>query len=167
MDKDQALVKVQSLLSGRDDTTIDHKGRIVLPRMVREAVGKPFVLMIGKKGCLEATSNANFLSIWSEIERYSPHSDIRREYALLVMGNSFVGIEPEDNGRFVIPATAREKANLSLGSKVVVISAGDVAEIWPEDEFAKYDADRLGYQAERRKHWNDLRKMMLDEGAMA
>lgn len=162
---DQSFLAVQSLLSGRDETTIDKKGRLLLPKAVRIAVGNPFVLMIGKKGCLEATSNANYLEIWAEINRYSKHSDVRREYALEIMGNSFTGIECEETGRFVVPAVAREKANLALGSDVIVISAGDVAEIWTVEEFKKYDKDRLGYNAARRNYMSTLRRQMIDEGA--
>ncbi len=166
MDPDLALRMVQGLLAGKDDTaTIDQKGRIILPKNVREAIGRPFVLMIGKKGCLEATSNANYLSIWSEIERYSPHSDYRREYAVEIMANSFTGVDCEDNGRFVIPAVMREKAKLDLGSNIVIQSAGDVAEIWSAAEFEIYAKDRMGYNRERRQYLTELRQLMINEGA--
>ncbi|MBA4292393.1 hypothetical protein C0431_05435 [bacterium] len=162
--KTDHLAAVQSLLSGRDETTIDKKGRMMLPKSVRDAVGTNFVLMVGKKGCLEVTSNKYYLELWEEIGRYSPHSDARRDYALEVMGNAKTGIEAEESGRFVVPKDLVEECRLPKPGEVVIIAAGDVAEIWSKEEYEKYKADRKGYNAERRTYISELRREMIEEG---
>lgn len=160
------LAAVQSLLSGRDKTVIDKKGRLMLPKTVRDAVGTNFVLMIGRKGCLEVTSNQYYNELWAEINRYSKHSEYRRDYALEVMGNAFPGVEAEESGRFVVPQDLCDECNLTRGEPVVVIGAGDVAEIWSEKEYAAYRADSKGYNRERRDLIAGLYKEMVAEGVV-
>ncbi|MBL8069073.1 MAG: hypothetical protein JNM28_11535 [Armatimonadetes bacterium] len=161
------LAAVQSLLSGRDKTTLDKKGRMMLPKTVRDAVGVNFVLLIGRKGCLEVTSNQYYNELWAEINRYSKHSEYRRDYALEVMGNAFPGVEAEESGRFVVPQAIGDECKLTRGEAVVVIGAGDVAEIWSESEYAVYQRDPKGYNRERRDRIAELYKGMLAEGPVA
>lgn len=161
------LAAVQALLSGRDKTTLDKKGRMMLPKTVRDAVGTNFVLMVGKKGCLEVTSNQYYVELWAEINRFSKHSEYRRDYALEVMGNAFPGVEAEESGRFVVPQDLCDACDLKRGEGVVVIGAGDVAEIWSETEYKEYQKDPMGYNRARRDKINDLRKAMIAEGTVA
>jgi|GEM_PF-1133626 len=161
------LSAVQSLLSGRDTTTIDKKGRLMLPKSVRDAVGTNFVLMVGRKGCLEVTSNQYYFELWAEIKKYSAHSDYRRDYALEVVGNAHTGIEAEESGRFVVPSDLCIECKIPKPSKVVIIGAGDVAEIWSEDEYEKYQLDPSGYNRARRDRIAGLRRSMIEEGDLA
>lgn len=158
------LSAVQSLLSGRDHTTIDKKGRLMLPKSVRDAVGTNFVLLVGRKGCLEVTSNQYYVELWAEIKKYSAHSDYRRDYALEVIGNSHPGIEAEESGRFVIPSDLCSYCKIPKPGKVVIIGAGDVAEIWSAEEYKKYQEDPSGYNRARRDKIAGLRKAMIEEG---
>ncbi len=153
------------LLAGEDLTMVDDKGRILLPKSIRIALGESFVLRIGRLGCLEAMHEDVFLSAWREIEQYSVHSDARREYAALFFSLSFKGVKPDSTGRCVIPAVARERCKL-LDVEAKIRPAGDVVEIWNAEEFKLYEADKRGYNREFRDMLESYRREMVEEGKL-
>ncbi len=153
------------LLAGEDHTTVDDKGRILLPKSIRAALGESFVMRIGRLGCLEAMHEDVFTSAWREIEQYSQHSDARREYAALFFSLSYKHVKPDSTGRCVIPPAAREQCRL-LDVEAVIRPAGDVVEIWNAEEYEIYKADKRGYNREFRDMLESYRREMVEEGKL-
>lgn len=147
-------------LTGHDKASLDSRGRIAVPKAMRDGLGEKFVVMIGRKGCLEAVSTASFARIWSEIERHSPHSEARQDYAVAIMSNSWT-VEFDKTGRFVVPEKAQTAS--ALKQELLLRSRGDAVEIWGVEEFAKYEQDEDGYKSEKRKKMKDLRRRMLED----
>ena len=148
-------------LSGYEVSTIDDKGRILLPKSMRDGVGERFAVMIGRKGCLEIVSEDRFQAAWAKIQEACLHSEYAQEYAGLVYGDSFSGLKFDTAGRFVVPIPAREKAGLK--NEIYIRGAGGHVEIWDLAEFRKYEADMLNYNKSRREQFQMLKKLMAEE----
>ena len=157
--------RVETLLMGRDKVKIDLKGRVVMPRDVRLAVGTKLVLTVGPKGCLELTSYLHFDEKWDLIQR-CVISEARSQYAEETMGNSY-RLEADESGRFVIPQDLCDEGKIKRGSEIWFIGVGDKAEIWDLSERKVYDADRDAYNKGRRERIESLRKAMIAEGAVS
>ena len=148
-------------LTGSDKASIDNRGRIPVPKPMRDGLGEKFYVTLGRKGCLEAVSLDSFARIWGEILKHSPHSEPRQEYAAAIMSNSWQ-VEFDKTGRFVVPELARTKA--SLTGPVFLRSRGDAIEIWAEAEFEAYERDEDGYNKAIREKMKDMRRRMLEDG---
>ncbi len=150
-------------LGGHDSAAMDARGRIPVPKMMRDSLGEKFVLRIGIKGCLEAISFRELDRIWEEIERHSPHSEARQDYAVEVMMNMWHPIQFDKTGRFVVPEAAKVQGNLK--EAVFLRSRGDAVEIWAQEEYDAYNKDTSGYRQKEREKMRLLRRAMLEDDA--
>lgn len=114
---------------GRFDYAIDPKGRLNFPARFREAMnGEPFVVMEWIDHCL-------FVLPMSEVERIAERmggDELMESWELT--GDLFstaCDVEPDKQGRILIPAELREYANLT--KNVTIIGNRKHCEIWDTD----------------------------------
>ena len=123
---------VKAMLIGEYNPSIDLKGRLHFPARLREDLGDKFIVTKGLDNCLFVYS----LSEWAELEakiKALPMSRSRTMQRFFFAGA--VEVEPDKQGRILIPANLREYAHLD--KDVTVVGASVRAEIW---DTAQYQA---------------------------
>ena len=130
-------------MRGEFKSTLDAKGRMNFPVKLREEFGDNF--MISKSVgalCIKVYKTAD----WDELEAKldsSPQTktaDLRR-----FLITSAYEIEPDKQGRALIPAPLRDYAGLQ--TDIVIVGVGKYAEIWDKEKWdelnAKMDSQSL------------------------
>ena len=119
---------------GINSATLDAKGRMALPTRVREQVaelsgGHLVVTIDTRERCLLLYP----LPLWEDVQRkvenlpnVNPRS---RTLQRLLIGHA-TDLEPDANGRVLLPQKLREYAGLD--KKLVLVGQGNKVEIWSE-----------------------------------
>ena len=108
--------------------TLDDKGRLTLPAKFRGPLAEGVIITRGLDGCLFVftTENwANFTTILNEKLPFTQKS--AREFSRLFFSGA-VDVEPDRQGRVLIPPFLREYAHLE--GEVVIIGANTRLELW-------------------------------------
>lgn len=138
-------------LVGTEEVTIDEKGRVLVSKKKREALGSPFSVGIGVKGCLVAYTREAWQSLNAQLssdDALDIGTDTLRE---IMYGEAETGIEFDPQGRFVVPL--RQRRLLGLKGAALLIGAGNKLEIWSVAEYMKYKEDRRTYTE---KVWREI-----------
>ena len=124
------------MLIGQFEHTIDAKGRINFPAKFREDMGDRFILTKGLDNCVAVYS----LEEWRRWEqKLSTLPDSKSRQLKRFFFASATDVEPDKQGRIVLPAVLREYAGLE--KDVVVIGASDRAEIGDAKRWAADNED--------------------------
>lgn len=146
--------------TGRDETSIDGKGRVAFSKKFRDKLGEDFLFGLNHYGCLIATSRAEFEKMYAEIDAAPRLSTGRAIYS-----EEFLSTFEDDNnfdktGRVVIPQSLRVAAKLT--GDVILVGAGDTVQVWDKGEYEIYRADRNAYNFDRqetlRKAYDDMKE---------
>ena len=120
------------MLIGEYQHTIDAKGRVNFPAKLREDLGEKFIVARGMDGCLAVYSFAE----WTRLEEsFMGHRDSKTRFIQRFIFSSAAEVEPDKQGRIVIPANLRSYAGLQ--KDVVIIGASVRAEIWSRENWEK------------------------------
>ena len=125
---------VKAMLIGEYNPSIDLKGRLHFPARLREDLGDKFIVTKGLDNCLFVYS----LSEWAELEakiKALPMSRSRTLQRFFFAGA--VEVEPDKQGRILIPANLREYAHLD--KDVTVVGASVRAEIWDSERWNAFN----------------------------
>lgn len=120
------------MLIGEFQHSLDAKGRVIFPAKLREGLGSRFIITKGLDECLFVYSKEEWKSLEDRI-RTLPISKSRTLQRFLFAGAA--DVEPDKQGRVLIPANLREYAELSRD--VVVVGASTRAEIWDKAKWEK------------------------------
>ena len=118
------------MLIGEYQHSLDAKGRISFPSKLREALGASFVVTKGLDNCLFVYR----LEDWKVLEEKTAQlltSKARQIQRFLFAGAALV--EPDKQGRVLLPQKLREHAN--LGDDVTVIGVSTRVEIWDTERW--------------------------------
>ncbi|MGL5972783.1 MAG: division/cell wall cluster transcriptional repressor MraZ [Oscillospiraceae bacterium] len=118
------------MLIGEFSHTMDTKGRMIFPLKLRESLGDKFIVSKGLDNCLFVYSIEEW-GILSEKIKSMPLSKARNIQRFLFSGATQV--EPDKQGRILIPSNLREYANLD--KDVLVAGASNRAEIWSKSSW--------------------------------
>ena len=113
------------MLIGQFEHSIDLKGRLNFPARLREDLGERFIITKGLDECLAVYSFDQWKHLEEKINR-QPVSKAR--FLQRFFFASAVEVEPDKQGRVVIPGHLREYAHLD--KDVIVTGASERAEIW-------------------------------------
>ena len=117
------------MLIGEYQHNIDVKGRMMFPARLREDFGESFVLTKGfGDQCLFVYSKSEWERIEARIKEL-PMAKARELQRFLF--SSACLVEPDKQGRILIPQSLREYAGIK--KDVMVIGASVRAEIWDKD----------------------------------
>jgi MraZ protein len=130
---------------GRYEYQLDQKGRVSLPADYRrKAEGTRFVLLQW-----ESTHLTLFpADVWEEVRgRLLELRRNRPELTTLLrdVTSRAADVEPDRQGRILIPAWLKEKAGLDGG--VLLVGAMDRVELWDPETFRKQHPDELAKDA--------------------
>ncbi len=113
------------MLLGEYQHSLDAKGRVNFPARLREDLGERFIVTKGLDGCLFVYSYEEWKALENKI-RALPLSKSRGLQRFFFAGA--VELEPDKQGRILIPANLREYAGIE--KDVMIIGASTRAEIW-------------------------------------
>lgn len=118
------------MVFGCYDPAIDKKGRMAVPSRLREKLGDSFIICRGifGKRCLCIYSEPQWEKLVESIEALpkSKSIDVKR-----FLYDGTFNVEPDSQGRILIPASLREFADLE--SEVHIIGMGTNLELWNPD----------------------------------
>ena len=114
---------------------LDEKGRLILPAKFRDALEAGVVITRTQERALAVYPRATFEAKMTSL--ISAPSTVRqvRDYQRMLMAGASDEV-PDRQGRVTIPPSLRTYAGLDRD--VVVIGAGDRAEIWDVEAWQKY-----------------------------
>ena len=113
------------MLMGKYEHSLDPKNRINFPARFREQLGDSFILTVGLDQCVAVYSEEE----WGRLEQkiaglpMAKGRSIKRYFF-----SNAVTVEPDKQGRIILPAHLREYAHLE--KDVLVTGVSDHAEIW-------------------------------------
>lgn len=113
------------MLMGEYNYAVDEKGRLNFPAKFREEMGESFTVTRWLDGCLVAFPQQAMERMVALIEEKSIVKS--RQLKRVLYGNAVV-VQPDKQGRILLPANLRAHANLQ--KDVTIIGAGAYAEIW-------------------------------------
>jgi MraZ protein len=122
------------VLYGGFDSTLDAKGRVVLPTKLRNELGTDFQLMMGFGEYVAIFPAENYKKMLDEMMLMKKSSAEYLAFARHVLGSAHDG-EIDGNGRVRIPAELRKESKLE--KSVRIIGVGDHIEIWDSELYAQ------------------------------
>jgi len=123
---------------GEYQHSIDAKNRLFIPAKFREELGGSFYITKGPDGCIYVCSQEYWTSIEEKLKTF-PISKSRNLQRTLFANAA--KLEPDAQGRIVIPKKLKEYANLI--KDVAIIGVSTHAEIWDLERWRQIDEDEL------------------------
>ena len=119
------------MFSGEFKHNIDAKGRIIMPVKFREAIGDSFVITRGLDKNLYVYSHDEWDKFCKKLSALPLSSREARNFSLLFLSGA-TDCEIDKQGRFLIPPTLREFADLT--KEVTVTGSGNKLAIWSSEK---------------------------------
>lgn len=124
------------LFLGEYDHALDDRGRITLPRKIRQELGKGEVIVSrGFDACIFGFDRDS----WEKEATKQLEAPVTEEKARSIRRYMFAGaqkVEVDKLGRILLPALLKEYAGVT--GEVKVIGAGDHFEIWDKEKWEEY-----------------------------
>jgi len=117
--------------------TLDEKGRLVIPRKMREEIGHVAYVLKGFDGALSIYKQEAFDKLVSEINSLPFNEKNTRAYLRLQLA-SVSELEVDKMGRVQIPTQMLNK--FGIGKDVTVLGAGDHIEVWDAKAYSNYES---------------------------
>lgn len=122
------------MLTGEYQHNMDLKGRVTVPSKFREDLGDTFYVCKGLDGCLFLLSQAQWDKL---VEKVSAIPLAQGKAIQRYFFSGAAEVEPDKQGRILIPQNLREHAGLE--KDVTVIGAAVRAEIWDTARWNAYN----------------------------
>lgn len=127
--------KWEIMFFGNYNHSLDEKGRLVIPRKMRDELGKQIFIMKGFDGALAVYKLEAFEKLTQELESLSFNRKENRDYLRIKLA-SVVDLEVDKTGRVQLPTNLLAK--YKIGKDVVVLGAGDHIEVWDSQAYEQY-----------------------------
>ena len=124
------------MLLGEFNYNLDAKGRVFVPSKLRETLGDSFVLAKSMDRCIAVYS----LEMWQRyVDKLSAIPEMKARSIRRFVFSTAIDATVDSQGRVVLSQALREYAGLE--KEVVIIGAGDHAEIWDSKVWQSYMGD--------------------------
>ena len=124
---------------GQYNVNLDPKGRIALPARIRprteSGASVELALTKGLDGCLAIYTDEEWTSFQNRLDELSFTNRDLRSFSRHFYSLACI-VEPDRQGRFLIPANLLEEAGLK--KEVLIIGANRWIEIWNPESYRKY-----------------------------
>jgi len=134
------------MFQGETAITVDDKGRMAIPTAYRDEVargGNRLVVTYNpyEAGCLWLYPEAEWQRVRDQVNALPNAKRVHRNLQLKLVGAATL-VEPDGNGRIVLPPTHRAAAGLE--KKVVLLGMGGKFELWSEQAHAAQVQSTIG-----------------------
>ena len=134
------------MFQGETAITVDDKGRLAIPTAYRDEVargGNRLVVTYNpyEAGCLWLYPESEWQRVRDHVVALPTAKRVHRNLQLKLVGAATV-VEPDGNGRIVLPPTHRNAAGLE--KKVVLLGMGGKFEWWSEQAHAAQVLSTIG-----------------------
>ncbi len=130
--------RVISVFLGEYQHTIDAKNRIVLPSKFRDGLGQHFVVTKGLDNCLFVYAMPEWEALHDKVKSLPVTDENVRRFVRFFFGGA-MDVEPDSQGRVMIPANLREYAEIK--KEIVSIGVSNRIEIWSKENWNAYNND--------------------------
>ena len=120
---------------GNYSHSLDEKGRLVIPKKMREELGNKIFIMKGFDGALAIYQLSAYDKVMEELQKYSFNKKENRDYLRLKLA-SIVDLDVDELGRVQLPTAVVNKYHIN--KDVVVLGAGDHIEVWDKARYEEY-----------------------------
>lgn len=123
---------IKKMFRGINAINMDAKGRVAIPARYRDSEGldKMVLTIDTEETCLLLYPEEKWQVIEENLQKLPSFNTHARRIQRLLIGHA-TDLEPDSNGRILIPPLLREYAKLE--KKVVMIGQGNKFEIWDDD----------------------------------
>ena len=115
---------------------LDDKGRLMIPRKMREELGYKVYIMKGFDGSLSLYHEERYQKLVEEFSRLSFNQSKVRDYLRLQFASTYE-MEVDKLGRVQIPTALLTKYGIS--KEVLVLGIGDHIEVWDKAKYEEYE----------------------------
>lgn len=147
-------------VAGGSNTTLDPKGRVIVPKDKRLHLGKDFVMNLGERGQVVCYPVPTWNTLMDTIEEADPLSLGATDYIREFVGSAEFDNNCDEQGRLVIPKDLRARAKIT--SEVRIIGRGPVVEIWSLEEFNSYQDAIEDFNSQRKLGILNARRRMVE-----
>ena len=123
---------------GSFNHNLDDKGRLMIPRKMREELGYKVYIMKGLDGCLSLYTEEKYQKLVEEFAKLSFNQQKVRDYLRLQFASTHE-MDVDKLGRVQLPAALLAKYNIS--KEVLVLGIGDHIEVWDKAQYEAYEND--------------------------
>jgi len=123
------------MLLGQYTIKVDDKGRIAVPKRLREEMGTKVVVTQGYENCLLLVSQDKWENLIQDVMDKPFSSGGGRDVRRFLLGGAFE-VELDGQGRFVIPAALQNYGEIEDGA--VCVGMGNYVEVWGTSRWADY-----------------------------
>ena len=120
--------------------TLDEKGRLMIPRKMREELGYKVYIMQGFDGSLSVYTEGKFILLSEEFAKLPFNQRKNRDYLRAQFATTYE-MEVDKLGRMQIPTALLKKFNISRN--VTVLGMGDHIEIWDSAKYEAYEQEAI------------------------
>lgn len=133
------------MFMGSYSHNIDSKGRVIIPAKMREQLGEQFVITRGFEECLAVYSMDEWETVMKRLSELPSTQKSARRLKRMFLSYA-VEVEPDKQGKVIIPSALREMAHLD--KEVLVVGQENHIEIWNEDSWNSYigDDDEMSFE---------------------
>ena len=117
--------------------TLDEKGRLMIPRKMREELGFRVYIMKGFDGSLSIYTESRYQKLVDEFSNLPFNQRKNRDYLRLQFASTHE-MDVDKLGRVQIPTALLTKFNISR--EVLVLGIGDHIEVWDQKKYEEYEA---------------------------
>ncbi len=118
-------------LTGFSEHFVDEKGRVILPKKLKEQMGSDLVLTHGLDECVYVLTRED----WSALEEKIASLPMSKGRDISHFFNTYkTDVQIDKQGRIQLPAPLRKIAGIEGGA--VIVGNGNRAEIWDPERFA-------------------------------
>jgi MraZ protein len=134
------------MFQGETAITVDDKGRLAIPTAYRDEVargGNRLVVTYNpyESGCLWLYPEAEWQRVRDHVVALPTAKRVHRNLQLKLVGAATL-VEPDGNGRILLPQTHRQAAGLE--KKAVLLGMGSKFELWSEQAHAAQVQSTIG-----------------------
>ena len=125
---------------GHYEHSLDEKGRLLLPRKIKEELkdNSPLYVLKGFEGCLSIYREVEFLKLCEECEKISFNKKNSRSYLRAVL-SSVIELTIDKVSRIQIPKDTLTRFHIS--KNVIIIGVNDHFEIWDSETYQRYEEE--------------------------
>ena len=123
-------------LTGYYENFVDEKGRVIMPKKLKELMGSDLVLTHGLDECVWVLTR----EAWSELEGKLSALPISKGRKIATFFNTYkTDVSADKQGRMQLPISLRRIAGIE--GNAVIIGNGNRVEIWNPDRYANVEAE--------------------------